>query len=269
MLASNRIRHSLAKGLSIGAWLTLPGTHIARVLASQGFDWVLIDGEHGALADADWHAAVPIIASCGASPIIRIAGADHTLIKRALDTGAHGVMVPMVNTRAMAESVVAGTKFPPMGIRGFGSPFVNGPWGCTMDEHNRNANRETVVIVQIETKEAVENIDEIASVPGVDVLFVGPNDLAASYGRPPSSEDNDPAISDALEKIKDAAKRHNRFVGIWATDGPMAARRLQQGFQMVSVGAEILAISGYYSQHLAIATGTDDQALGKGPAMYK
>ncbi|KAJ3339653.1 hypothetical protein HDU83_007519 [Entophlyctis luteolus] len=249
MAASNRIRASLASGkASVGAWIMLPGTTVARTMATLGFDvlialpWILIDGEHGNMQDSDWHDSVNAVAVWGPSPIIRIPQGEEFIIKRALDTGAHGIMVPMCNTVEYAKEIVQRSKFPPMGRRGHGGPFPATAWKTTMDDYNKNANANTFIIVQIETKQAVENADAIAAVEGIDMLFVGPNDLAASYGLPPTSEDYSPIMEEAMEKIRSAAKRHGKFVGIWASDGPMAARRIEQGFQMVSVGADVMAI---------------------------
>ncbi|KAJ1566139.1 hypothetical protein HK405_010883 [Cladochytrium tenue] len=253
MAASNRIRLSLANGgPSIGAWVMLPGATVARTMAMLGFDWIVVDGEHGNMADADWHTSVNAIAPWGPSPIIRLPAGTDFFIKRALDTGAHGIMVPMVSTKEYAERVVSFAKFPPMGIRGHGGPFPAAAWKTTMQEYSREANNNTFVIVQIETEEAVRNAEEIASVPGIDMLFVGPNDLAASLGLPASSEDDSPRMLEALDAIKAAAKKHGKYAGIWATDGPMAARRIDQGFNLVSVGADAMAIPAFYGQNLAI-----------------
>ncbi|KAI9341523.1 Pyruvate/Phosphoenolpyruvate kinase-like domain-containing protein [Zopfochytrium polystomum] len=302
MAATNRIRQSLANGgVSVGAWIMLPGTTVARTMAMLGFDsavccayttsslspprsakppallllttndkltptkqtnqtqqiayhptqWLIVDSEHGNIQDADLHDTVNAVAPWGPSPLIRLPAGTDFHIKRALDTGAHGIMVPMVNTKEYAERIVQYSKFPPMGIRGHGGPFPAAAWKTTMDDYNKNSNANTFIIVQIETVEAVENADAIASVPGIDMLFVGPNDLAASMGLPPTSEDNSPIMLQALERIKEAAKKHGKYAGIWASDGPMAARRIEQGFQMVSVGADVMAIQGFYGQHLA------------------
>ncbi|KAJ3038930.1 hypothetical protein HDV00_012759, partial [Rhizophlyctis rosea] len=254
MYGANTIRRALErKGYSVGAWVMLPGTSIARTMAGMGMDWILIDMEHGNMTDATLYDAVSSIAPWGVSPIVRLPTGDHWMLKRALDTGVHGVMIPMVNTKAQAEAIVQGAKFPPMGVRGHGSPFYTAAWRSTNAEYVTHANQETMVIVQIETVEAVRNVDEIAAVPGVDMLFIGPNDLAASLGRPPTSEDDHPDVVSLLEKVKAAAKRHNKLVGIWASDGAMAARRLKQGFQMVSVGADVMAVVGWYSKELQIA----------------
>ncbi|KAJ3128520.1 hypothetical protein HK098_004150 [Nowakowskiella sp. JEL0407] len=253
MAANNSLRNSLRRGRSLGAWIMLPGTIVARTMATLGFDWILIDGEHGNMQDGDWHDSVVAISVWGPSPLIRLPCGNEFFIKRALDTGAHGIMIPMVHTKQQAEQIVQWSKFPPLGVRGHGGPFPTAAWKCTMDEYNKRANEETVIIVQIETKEAVGNSEEIASVEGVDVLFVGPNDLAASYGLPPSSENYEAILVDAIEKVKVACKKYGKHIGIWASDGPMAQRRIAQGFDMVSVGADVMAISGYYDRHLKIA----------------
>ncbi|KAJ3055942.1 hypothetical protein HK097_008651 [Rhizophlyctis rosea] len=252
----NKIRRALESGrCSLGAWVMIPGTTVSRFMAGMGFDWIMVDGEHGHMDDRAINDAVNSIAPWGVSPIIRLPGGDSWLIKRALDTGAHGVMIPMVNTKEQAEAVVRGARFPPIGSRGHGGPFCTAAWKCNNAQYVKSANDEIMVIVQIETREALKNVEQIASVPGIDMLFVGPNDLAADMGFPPSSENYHPDVVAALEKIKAAARAHDKYVGIWANDGASAARRREQGFQMVSIGADIMAITGWYATEIGIAAG--------------
>ncbi|EAU82088.1 HpcH/HpaI aldolase/citrate lyase family protein [Coprinopsis cinerea okayama7 len=197
---------------SYGVWLTLPGTFNARTIAQASHDlgWILIDCEHGLVplvpGAAETIAAIkgtrtitnpssngsPDSRVSAPSTIVRIpatGASDSTSwqIKYALDAGADGVLVPMVSTAAKAREVVQEAKFPPQGRRGFGSPFTHTLWGLSTPDYLASANHSSLVIVQIETKEAVDNVEEIANVEGIDALFIGPYDLSISLGYPPPS----------------------------------------------------------------------------------
>ena len=153
----------------------LPGTHISRFLGRSGVDWVCVDTEHGNIADSEMHDAVHAIAATGCSPLVRIAANESWMVKRALDCGAHGIMVPLMRNATDAKKLVEAAKFPPKGGRGFGSPFSMSAFASssgavpTSIEYLQQANDALITIVQIETKDALENVDEIAATDGVDV----------------------------------------------------------------------------------------------------
>lgn len=142
----------------------LPGSHLSRVMSRCGFDWILVDCEHGNIADAEMHESVSAIASTGVSPIVRIPGNEGWMVKRVLDAGAHGVLVPLLYTADDARRLVQTAKFPPQGQRGFGSPFSMGAFdvqgNLSQLEYLQNANDNLITAVQIETKEALENVRE-------------------------------------------------------------------------------------------------------------
>ncbi len=165
MQSTNRLLRTLSTGVSYGAWQMLPGANHARVLASSSFDWILVDCEHGALSDSDMHDAVPAIAACGVSPIVRIPVNDGWWVKRALDAGAHGIMVPLLKTVQQAEEIVLDSKFPPWGRRGFGSPFPMMRFAKDLSglEYLKQANDALVTVIQIETKEALDNVRQLQS----------------------------------------------------------------------------------------------------------
>ena len=164
MNKANKLRTALhtGAGLTLGAWQMLPGSHLSRVMARCGFDWILVDCEHGNIADADMHESVAAIASTGTSPIVRIAANEGWMVKRVLDAGAHGVLVPLLYTADDARRLVQTAKFPPQGQRGFGSPFSMGAFdvqgNLSQLEYLQNANNNLITAVQIETKEALENV---------------------------------------------------------------------------------------------------------------
>lgn len=167
-MASPAIANTLKAPIpySLGCWQNLASPHLTRLLSLTGIHWVLLDAEHGNLSDPDLHASIPAATSTGLSPIVRIPDLSRAWIKRALDAGAHGVMVPLISTVKDAEKAVRWAKFPPVGERGFGSPFSGVLSGCK-ESYLESANGGTSVVVQIETKEGLDNVEEIAKVEGV------------------------------------------------------------------------------------------------------
>ncbi|KAI5852689.1 HpcH/HpaI aldolase/citrate lyase family protein [Morchella snyderi] len=264
MQSANRLRTTLktGRGLSFGAWQMLPGTHLARSIARSGVDWVLVDTEHGNLDDAAMHEAVQAIAGCSVSPVVRIPACEGWMFKRALDAGAHGIMVPLISSADDARTAVKYSKFPPRGIRGFGSPFPMGAFGISSTvDYLEQANDNLVTIVQIETKEALENVDEIAAVDGIDVLYVGPFDLGNSIGHPITSDTFHPNLHAAIEKVYNAAAAAGKRAGIYCVDGDQAHMFSQKGFHMLSVSSDMGALGTYMSQSLRKAKGDAESVI--------
>jgi 4-hydroxy-2-oxoheptanedioate aldolase len=224
-------------------------------MARMGFDWLVVDMEHTAQNAALMADMVATIADAGTSaPIVRVPANSVEWFKWALDAGAWGVIVPMVNSREEALRVVECAKYPPLGARSIGGAF--GPYGfgiTSWPEYARVANDEILVAVQIESAQALEHLDDILSVPGMDVAFVGPNDLHAQLGLTPSTEGAEPAFVEALERIKAAAQKHHLALGIFSGGGLAAAERVRQGFQMVSVTSDMSSMIGAATQHLRVA----------------
>ncbi|KAL4908485.1 hypothetical protein BDW74DRAFT_175169 [Aspergillus multicolor] len=197
----------------IMTFLGLPSFRTAQIVAQTGLDvGIIIDCEHGHISDDSMHSATAATAALGVSPLIRIRMTHSDLIKRALDAGAHGIVVPQVSTAAEARAVVLDSKFPPHGRRGQGSAFPAIAHGVDMPTYMRTANETILICVQIESRGGVENVDEICAVPGVDMLFIGPNDLALSLlGYVPARGD-EPEFVGAIERIVGAARRHGKWV---------------------------------------------------------
>jgi len=233
-----------------------PGSNIARTIARCGFDWITVDAEHGNIDDAAMHEAVTAIAGCGVSPLVRVAANEGWMFKRALDAGAHGIIVPLLKTEADARQVVDGCKFPPQGARGFGSPFPMGSFnkGLTQTEYLQQANESLVTIVQIETKEALANIKEIAAVPGIDVLFIGPFDLGNNIGHPIQGS-MAPDLKEAIATILRTANEAGKAAGIYATSGEQARAYAQQGFHLISAATDVPSLSASMSEALKQAAG--------------
>jgi 4-hydroxy-2-oxoheptanedioate aldolase len=200
---------------------------------------------------------VASIADAGTSaPMVRVPTNSVEWFKWALDAGAWGVVVPMVNTREEAQCAVECAKYPPLGVRSIGGAF--GPYGFGITDwssYARAANDETMVIVQIESAQALQNLDDILSVPGIDVAFVGPNDLHAHLKLAPSTDEAEPEFTHALERIKEAARKYHIAPGIFSGNGAAAAKRLSQGFQMISVTTDISSMMAEATRNLRSALG--------------
>jgi 4-hydroxy-2-oxoheptanedioate aldolase len=240
MLKTNHLKELLTSGQPArGAWLGIPSPASARLLAHLPLDWLVVDAEHSPIDAATLAAMVAGIAEAdGPAPLVRVAQASVENLKRALDAGAYGVIAPMINTRTEAEQVVAWSKFPPEGQRSFGSAYAGLTFGQTMAEYLKTANAQTLVGVQIESAAALEALDEILGVPGIDLAFVGPIDLSLSLGLDPLPENPDPRFEAALAKILRAAKKHKVPLGIFCSSGKAAAERIRQGFQFVNVASD-------------------------------
>src|SRR5207253_10336895 len=204
----NPVKRKLRAGQpSVGTWLSLGSITAGRFLARAGFDWLTVDIEHTLV---DWETATHMfaaIADAGCIALARVPSNRHDHIKRVLDNGAHGIVVPMVNSREEALAAVAAAKFPPTGNRSVGGNVHALNFGATASDYFARANDEILVILQCEHIDAVESADAIFSVPGIDAIFVGPNDLAASMrspdGRPPSAEER----ARVWKRIRDACRR--------------------------------------------------------------
>ncbi|KAI9727491.1 MAG: hypothetical protein M1828_006433 [Chrysothrix sp. TS-e1954] len=267
MQAASPLRRLLTSSKpAFGAWQMLAGTNNARLLARAGPDWICVDTEHGNISDTEMHEAVAAIAATpSCSPIVRIPAAEPWMVKRALDTGAHGVMVPLLQTAEEAKGLVRATKFPPRGMRGFGSPFAMGAFASkdasakvpSAPEYLQQANDTLLTIIQIETREALENIEAIAATEGVDVLFVGPFDLGNNIGFPILEAGKmDEQLTQAIEKVRAAAKEKGKWSGIYASSGDEGRKWSDAGFDMISVTGDVIALQTHVTQQVGTARGS-------------
>ncbi|KAH3506129.1 hypothetical protein KXV55_004251 [Aspergillus fumigatus] len=237
-----------ANAKPIMTFLGLPSFRTAQVVA-QG---IIIDCEHGHISDDSMHSATAAIAAMGVSPLVRLRMAHSDLIKRALDAGAHGIVVPQISTADEARAVVSYSKFPPQGLRGQGSAFPALAHGIDLPTYLRTANETLITCVQIESKLGVENVDEICAVPGIDMIFIGPNDLALSLlGYVPARGD-EPEFVNAVEKIVAAAKNHNKCVGRLSNTGALCKEHLRV-YDTVALSYDIRAMQNWYTRELQVA----------------
>jgi 4-hydroxy-2-oxoheptanedioate aldolase len=232
-MRENRVKRMWETGQpALGAWLEIPSSFSAEIFAQAGFDWITVDMQHGVI---DYQVAVTMlqaISTTQAVPFVRVPWNEPGIIMKALDAGAYGVIVPIVNTRAEAEAAVAGCKYPPRGIRSHG-PIRARLYGGR--DYVGEADSETLCIVQIETRESIENLDEILSVPGVDVAYVGPADLSLSLGLEPASDHEEPEFVEAIDSVLRACREHKVVPGMHAGTPAVGRKRLEQGFLMVEI----------------------------------
>src|SRR5262245_64514 len=236
----NPVKRALKEGKpQVGTWLSLGNVCAARFLARAGFDWLNVDMEHSMVGIETTTAIFGAVADAGCPIFARVPAGRHDHIKRVLDNGAHGVVVPMVNSRAEAEQAVAACLYPPRGNRSVGGSVHALNFQASANEYYARANDEILIVLQCEHVKAIEDADAIFSVPGIDAIFVGPNDLAASMrsreGQPPSAEDT----KKAHDRILAACKKHRVPAGIHCYSADEANRRIAEGWQFIAIGSEL------------------------------
>jgi len=219
----------------LGTWVTIGHTDVPDVLEAVGFDWLVFDTEHAPLGPEAVSRMVQAIDTSSVCPIVRVGAVDQYLIKSAFDMGAHGVVCPMVNTREEAAQVVSYAKYPPAGVRGV-APRKAADYGDTFADYVRTANETTMVVVQIETAEALENLDRILDTPGVDVAFVGPTDLTMSLGL--IDDRGNPRVVEAMKRVVAACVSHGKTPGILAATPDEARRDVKLGFRFIGLGSD-------------------------------
>ena len=232
----NAFRRDLRAGKRlIGCWVSLTSPVTAEVVGLAGFDWLLLDGEHAPNDLGTFVLQLMALKDSPSAPFVRPQSNDVVVIKRLLDLGFHNFLVPMVDTADEARRAVAATRYPPAGVRGVSVSMRGNRYGPVAD-YQKAVNDEIVVAVQIESPAAVVNVDAICAVPGVDALFIGPSDLAASLGR--RGDASHPAVQDAMRRVIDHARSAGVAVGILAPVEADARRYLDMGVTMVAVGSD-------------------------------
>jgi 4-hydroxy-2-oxoheptanedioate aldolase len=236
----NPVKQALKEGKAqAGTWLSLGSVVAARFVARSGLPWLTVDIEH---SHTDIQTAALMfgsVADAGCVPLARVSTGRHDLIKSVLDCGAMGIVAPMVMNAQEARSIVAACQYPPRGNRSVGGSMHALNFGCSPEEYFREADDQILIVIQAEHIAAVERADEIYAVPGIDAVFVGPNDLAASMrtanGNPP-----DPLVFEAtLTRIREACERHGVAPGIHVYSAEQARQRIEQGWRFLAVSSEL------------------------------
>ena len=219
-----------------GTWLNLGSALTAEMAGLAGFDWVLLDHEHGPGSDTTILHQLQAVAATPAAGFVRIAANEPARFKRVLDAGAHGVMVPYISTAAEAQAAVASLRYPPRGVRGVAKLNRAAAFGADFDNYFAHAHEWLVNAVQIETAEGVDQVEAIAAVDGADVIFAGPLDLTANLGI--IGQYNHPMFLDALKRIATAAKRAGKAAGILLLDPAQLTMARELGYSFVALGSD-------------------------------
>ena len=235
-MRENRLR-TLWKsgGAAVNGWLTMPSSFSAETMAHQGWDTLTIDMQHGMIDDAALVPMLQAISTTDTVPIVRVPWLEPGILMRALDAGAYGVICPMVNTREDAQKLVAYTHYPPRGTRSFGPLRAVLYAGFDYVQH---ANDTIVTFAMIETAEALDNLDDILSVEGLDAIYIGPSDLSLALGCTPTFDDLEPKAFEAVEHILARAKAHGVVAGIHNGTPAAALKRIAKGFQFVTISSD-------------------------------
>jgi 2-keto-3-deoxy-L-rhamnonate aldolase RhmA len=226
----NILREKLSKGEPvIGTFISLGHPDITETLSGLGFDWLLIDCEHSVIGLETMTLMMQAMNGSDCTPIVRPQWNDMVIIKRTLDAGAHGVLVPWVNNREQAEYAVRACRYPPVGLRGYGPrrAALHDP------DYMKTADEEIILIVQIETREAVDNVDEILAVEGIDACYIGPFDLALSFGIGPPDWNN-PEYLAAFDRVLEAAEKAGKPAGMFTTSDTIQWA-IEKGFVLNTV----------------------------------
>ena len=233
-LIDNAVKRRLRAGeKTSGAWLSLCSPIAAEIMADAGFDWLLIDMEHGHGDYQTLLAQLQAIEGSGTVPLVRVQGNDPMVIKRVLDLGAYGVMIPWVSGRKECEAAVAACKYPPDGLRGMAGSHRAAGFGRFGADYWKRANTEVLVIVQIETVAALRDIDAMLAVPGVDVAFVGPTDLSAALGHVGDPKHHE--VAEAIATIERAAQKAGVALGTISRGVEDAKPLYARGYQMITL----------------------------------
>lgn len=227
-----------AKKAQVGLWLSMADPYLAETSATAGFDWMLIDGEHSPNDIRSTLSALQAVAPYRSQPVVRPVSGDVALIKQLLDIGAQNLMVPMVDTPEQAARLVSATRYPPLGIRGVGSGVARASRWSARSDYVVSSDREVCLLVQAETVHAVKNVDAICQVEGVDGVFIGPADLAASMGH--LGNPGHPEVQSAVEQCMRTIVASGKAAGTVATNPATARRYLELGCTFVAVGVDVL-----------------------------
>jgi len=235
--------------ITIGSWITLGHTSIAEIMAKAGFEWLVIDMEHSVITLDIAQQLIQVIEGCGVIPLVRVGENNPNIIKRVMDAGAHGVIVPMVNTSDDAKAAVKAVRYPPLGTRGVGLARAQG-YGDRFDEYAATVNKESIVIVQIEYVDAVNNIESIVSVEGIDGCIIGPYDLSGSLGV--AGKFDHPDVLAALKKVEQTCQERKVALGMHVIqpDYRLVIDQVAKGYSFIGFSLDILFLGNSCREQL-------------------
>lgn len=249
----NPVRKALLeRKVTLGTWIQIGHPAITEVLSNSGYDWIAADCEHTDISIEPFTNVMRGMYGRGPVSMIRVRENDTLAIRQALDMGAMGVIVPLVNTAEEAKKAVEAAKYPPKGVRGFCFSRMN-KYGDEFESYIKNANDDIAVVVMIESKEAIENIDEILAVEGVDGVFIGPYDLSGSYNIP--GETSHPLVQDGCRKVVEACKKAKKSAGLHVVipTEENITKAVDDGFTFIAVGVDTVFLNQASKEALGIA----------------
>ena len=253
-----------ARERAVGYWCALDAPPATERVARLGYDYVVLDMQHGLMGYSGMLAGLTAIDAAGGVGLVRVEANDLTPIGRALDAGAAGVIVPLVDTAEQAEAAVAACRYPPHGRRSFG-PMRS---GLRIGPHPADADASIVVIVMIETAEGLANVEAICATPGLDGVYVGPSDLTLAVG---GAFPGDPAVAPEFEsaevRVRESAAAAGKAAGFHVRDGATAAKRLAEGYTFATVSSDIIHIEQVAAAHLAASRPPEGSARLEGPTL--
>lgn len=236
----NPVKAALKAGQpQVGAWLSLGNMYAARVMARIGFPWLTVDMEHSPVGIEQAANLFGAIAEAGCVPLARVPRGTHENIKRVLDAGAWGIVVPMVNTVEEAKLAIAAAKYPPTGNRSIGGGLHALNFDATAGDYYNKANDEVLVILQTESPQGVENAEAIYSLPGVDAIFVGPNDLTFQMRSAAGVDPTPEALEAMLQRVLAIGKKVGTPVGLHVQTIDDVKKRIEQGWRFLAIGSEL------------------------------
>src|SRR5258708_2614117 len=249
----NPVKAALKAGKDqVGTWLSLGSIYGTRVLARVGFHWLTVDMEHSPIGIEQAATLFGVIAEAGCVPLARVPRGTHENIKRVLDAGAWGIVVPMVNTVEEAKLAIAAAKYPPVGNRSIGGGLHALNFDSPAGDYFNKANNEILVVLQTESPQGVENAEAIYSLPGVDAIFVGPNDLTFQMRSADGVDPTPEQLEAMLQRVLAAGKKMGTPVGLHVQTIDDAKRRIDQGWQFLAIGSQLRFMTGEAQR---IATG--------------
>ena len=268
-MRTNRLREIWATGgAPVNGWLAIPNAFSAETMAHQGWDSLTIDLQHGVTDYQAMLGMLQAISTTPTVPVVRVPWLEPGILMKALDAGAYGVICPMVNTREDAQNLVAWTHYAPRGMRSFGPIRALLYAGADYPQH---ANDTIVTFAMIETAKALDNLDAIMSVEGLDAVYIGPSDLSLALGCRPVFDDVDPPVQQAIDHILERAKAHGLVAGVHNGDPAVALARIAKGFQFVTVGSDARLMAARAQKALArlrTGAGAAAPAAPAGSASY-
>ena len=261
-MTSNRFKtmlHQSSARQPIGSWLMSASPTVAEAMGHCGFDFLVVDMEHSPLHVEATLAMLRSLAVTSAEPLVRLASGDQTLVKQVLDAGAASLMFPFIESAEQARAAVSFTRYPPLGVRGVAAVHRGSRYGRA-PEYLRTANDQIAVVVQLETPAAVERLAEIAAVPGVDSLFVGPGDLAAALGH--IGEVMHEEVQEIIARAAQLARTAGKPIGIVGPDPPSLGRYTQYGYTWAAISSDLSLLTGRATEWLGVLQGRAQEKPG-------